>query len=682
MEIDEFLQDLRQDIIVRADATENFTDEAFAEVITEYLIEAGSIEEFVPCKFIHRGMRIDGYALNWDEALLELFVVDVRHGDTAERMSKAEMEQVFHRAEAFFEKSCLAKFVEQMEAAHPAYGLARTILEESHQIRRVRFYLLTNAVLTGTVRELPPRTENQREWSYRVWDLERLSRTVGTGELEEIHVDFRKLFGNPLVCLPADDGKGDVRCYLTVIPGAWLSNIYDQYGGRLLEQNVRTFLQARGKVNKGIRRTILEEPRRFFPYNNGISATAEEVAEERHGGVTYVNALKNLQIVNGGQTTASIFNAVKKEKGAPVDQISVQMKLSVVQPEIASELVPKISRFANSQNRISDSDFFSNHPFHVVMENVSRRLAAPAKAGSQVLTHWFYERAKGQYANAMAYLSPAKKREFQTRNPRNQVISKTDLAKYVQTFRELPHEVSLGAQKNFGKFAEYISSRWEQSENDFNELWFRRAVVEAIIFRESETLVQRAPWYAQGYRANTVTYGLALLMHRTRAAGHELDVQRLWREQSLSPVFEQEILKCCHLAQEEIIAGAARNNVINVTEWCKRKTCWDQILELRYTPSSHLIQLMKPREDDRADMRDARKEQKSISEAEAHIAVVNAGADYWKKVRTWAGKSNDVRPSDLLLLDVASAIPRKLPNERQSLRLIEIRELYEGNVRS
>lgn len=682
METKEFLHDLLQDIVVRADATENFTDDAFAEVVTEYLIDAGSIEEFVPCKFIHRGMRIDGYALNWEESLLELFIVDFRHGNAVERMAKAEMEQAFKRAETFFEKSCRASFVEQMEAAHPAYGLAKTILDASDQIKRIRFFLLTNAVLTGTVRELAPRTEGHREWSYRVWDLERLSRTVGMGEQEEIFVDFRKMFGEPLVCLPADDGEGDVRCYLAVIPGSWLAEIYDHFGGRLLEQNVRTFLQARGKVNKGIRRTILEEPRRFFPYNNGISATAEEIVDERRGGVTYVNSLKNLQIVNGGQTTASIFNALKKEKGAPIDQVTVQMKLSVVRPEIASELVPKISRFANSQNRISDSDFFSNHPFHVVMENISRRLAAPVKDGSQILTHWFYERAKGQYANATAYLSPARKREFQARNPRDQVISKTDLAKYVQTFRELPHEVSLGAQKNFGKFADYVSNRWVQNEHDFNELWFRRAVVEAIIFREAEILVQRAPWYAQGYRANIVTYGLALFIHKIRAKGHELDTQRIWREQSLSSIFQQEILKCCYMSQEEIISGAARNNVINVTEWCKRKTCWDEVQRLHYTPSSHLIQSMKQKDDERLDTLDARKEQKCLSEAEAHIAVVNAGADYWKKVRAWAGNSADIRPSDLLMLDVASAMPRRLPNEKHSIRLVEIRELYEGKAKT
>lgn len=678
MDIEEFFEELRQEVIVRADATENFTDGAFVEVISEFLQDSGAIEDFTPCSYVHRGIRVDGYNLNLEESLLELYVVDCRKTQQPEKMAKIEMEQAFKKVESFFEKSCLTKFVDDMETSHPAYGLVRTIHDESTRISRVRYYLLTNARLTSTIKELLPRTESHREWSYRVWDLDRLQRTLGTGEPEEIIIDFKEMFGRPLVCLPAGDGGGEILSFLTVIPGDWLAQIYDTYGGRLLEQNVRTFLQARGKVNKGIRRTILEEPQRFFPYNNGISATAESITERREGGVSYVTELKNLQIVNGGQTTASIFNVMKKDRAAQVGDVSVQMKLSIVAPEIASEIVPKISRFANSQNKVSDSDFFSNHPFHVVVEKLSRDISAPAKAGSQILTHWFYERAKGQYANATLYLSPARKREFLLRSPRNQVISKTDLAKYVQTFRCLPHEVSLGAQKNFAKFADYISNEWEHRQNDFNELWFRRAIVEAVIFRTAEKLVLAAPWYAQGYRAQIVTYGIALLMNKVRSKGYELEVQRLWRDQTISDVFQHELLQCCKLAQDAMIEGAARNSIINVTEWCKRKACWDDILKIEYEPSSALLQTFKSREDVKEDVVDARKERKGISEAEAYITVVNAGGDFWQKVRDWALANNEIPPSDLKLLDNASQIPRKLPREKECSRLMEIKELFES----
>lgn len=682
MDIESFYLELEQDVLIRADSSENYTEVAFAEVVGEYLSDAGVIEDFVPCRYIHRhlGLRVDGYAFNWEEGLLELFVVECRRSSAPEQMTKAEMNQSFKKAEGFFRKSCLPSFVEQMEVSHPGYGIARTILEQGSNILHVRFYLLTNSILTSSVKELPMVIENGREWSYRIWDLARLAGTIGTGKPEEIMVDFNAMFGRAMVCLPADNGDGDVKSYLAVVPGHWLAQIYDQYGSRLLEQNVRTFLQVRGKTNKGIRKTLVEEPRRFFPYNNGISATAEEIVEERHGGVAYIHVLRNLQIVNGGQTTASIFNVFKREKSVDLSVVNVQMKLSIVPSSTGAELVPKISRYANSQNRISDSDFFSNHPFHVVIENLSRRLAAPAKGDSQVLTHWFYERAKGQYVNAAAYLSDAKKREFQSRYPKGQVFDKTDLAKYVQTFRGLPHEVSLGGQKNFAKFADYIGSSWDHGQNDFNELWFKRAVAEAIIFKKAEWLVLRAPWYAQGYRAQTVAYGIAMLVREVQARSLELDLQKVWRDQCLSDVFEEQLLEICRLAQEEIISGAAKNNLINVTEWCKRKQCWESAQRIPIPLSSAFVQILKEREDEHSEKKEARKEQASRSGAEAYINVVNAGPTFWKDVRSWAGQSIEIRPSDLTILEVACAMPRKMPSEKQVLRLLEIRTLFEdGN---
>src|SRR5690606_25821405 len=154
--------------------------------------------------------------------------------------------------------------------------------------------------------------------------------------------------------------------------------IYDLYGGRLLEQNVRTFLQATRGVNKGIRKTILEEPQMFFAYNNGISATAASANLEKIGDQVLLKRLDNLQIVNGGQTTASIFNVMKRDNAANLEKVRVQMKLSVVKEDLVDMIVPKISLYANSQNKVSDADFFSNHPFHRRIEKFSRNVWAPA----------------------------------------------------------------------------------------------------------------------------------------------------------------------------------------------------------------------------------------------------------------------------------------------------------------
>jgi hypothetical protein len=204
---------------------------------------------------------------------------------------------------------------------------------------------------------------------------------------------------------------------------------------------------------------------------------------------------------------------MKRDKSENLDKVRVQMKLSVVRSDLVNEIVPKISLYANSQNKVSDADFFSNHPFHRRIENFSRNVWAPAAEGSQQMTHWFYERARGQYANASAYMTPSKKKEFEVQNPRKQLMQKTDIAKVLVTIMCMPHVVSQGAQKNFKFFAENVTGHWGEEGAAFGEDWFKGIIGATIAFRSLERLVGGAEWYAQGYRANTVTYSIALLTH-------------------------------------------------------------------------------------------------------------------------------------------------------------------------
>ena len=230
----------------------------------------------------------------------------------------------------------------------------------------------------------------------------------------------------------------------------------------------------------------------FFAYNNGITATAEEVEIDDDGGRRcLLRRLKNFQIVNGGQTTASI-HAARRAK-VDVSRTFVQVKLSVVDHELANSIVPRISEFANSQNRVNAADFFANHPFHRRMEAFSRRIYAPSPDGTFRESKWFYERARGQYADARARLTQAQRRKFDLEHPRSQLFTKTDLAKFVNVWEQRPHEVSLGAQKNFAIFARKIGRAWKRNPNDLNEAWYREAVAKAIVFKATERLVSDQP---------------------------------------------------------------------------------------------------------------------------------------------------------------------------------------------
>jgi hypothetical protein len=669
--------ELQQEIAARAEATSAFTETAFADVVTSYLADSGAIDGFESCTYKHRGMRIDGFFFNVeDEATLDLFIVDYRGQEATETLTKTEAEQHFKRAEAFFEKSCGARFVDGMEASHPAYSLALAILEQNERIRRVRLMLLTDAALSDRVKAIPPRHEGEREWTYRIWDINSLCSLLNTGEPEEIVVDFQEMFGRPLACLPANQGTEAVTSYLAVIPGAWLSAIYDQYGGRLLEKNVRTFLQTRGKVNKGIQKTILEDPDMFFAFNNGISATAAEATVDVTKGIGHISRLRRLQIVNGGQTTASIFNVTKRFKDARLDGIFVQMKLSVIGEQLVDEVVPKISEYANTQNRISDADLFSNHPFHIRLEGIASRVLAPAVGGSQLQTHWFYERARGQYLNQQTYLTRAKKAEFQLRNPRGQVITKTDLAKVINTFERKPDVVSKGAQKNFAEFATFVGGRdaWKTKQESINDTWYKDAVAKTIIFHTAEKIVQEAPWYSQGYRANVVTYTIALIVESHALARREINYERIWQRQAIGDGLRSEISRVGEKVLELIVITASQNGVSNVTEWCKRQACWTGLkaaVKVNLLPDSELVSA-----EEAADSRRAGKSERKITnEAEAQIHVVGRTAAYWKRMLDWGENTLVATPTDLEFLRLASQLSsRKVPTGPQSLRLIQIEE--------
>jgi hypothetical protein len=246
--------------------------------------------------------------------------------------------------------------------------------------------------------------------------------------------------------------------------------MYEEFGPRLLEYNVRAFLQAAGKVNRGIRDTLKGEPHHFMAYNNGISLTVDGLTSELGDDGLKITAFRGLQIVNGGQTTASIHRARKRDR-LDLSRVHVAAKITRLPPESVEEMVPKISRFANTQNVIQEADFSSNEPFHIALERMSKTVWCP---GEQ--SRWFYERSRGQYSTAMNIegTTPARLRGFRERTPPSQRFSKTDLAKVLNSWNRLPHIVSGGAQKNFVAFMRALrdnrGATWEPDEAFFRDV--------------------------------------------------------------------------------------------------------------------------------------------------------------------------------------------------------------------
>lgn len=671
IDLAEFNQEFFQEVIASADADGQYVEDAFFELFCSYLVDAGELDtaDRVAHAPTTGGRRVDGYGGDPAQAagVLSLIISDFNHDAVVGRLTQTELNDIFKRLTNFLTKSLDAKFRNSLEETDPAFGLADLIATRWATVSKVRLFLISNRELSAKVDGREAGEIDGKIVTYSVWDIQRLYRFAASGMgREEIEIDLND-HGGPIPLLPAHLADAGYQAYLAVVPGAQLASIYDRWGARLLEQNVRVFLQARGSVNKGIRNTIDNDAEMFFAYNNGITATAEGVTTQAADGALMLSGLHNLQIVNGGQTTASIHSASRRQ--ADLSKVFVQMKLSIVPPERAIDVVPRISEYANSQNRVNAADFFANHPFHVRMEEFSRRIFAPSPDGTFRESKWYYERARGQYQDARGLLTVAQRRKFDLEYPKAQLISKTDLAKYLNLWREAPDTVSKGAQKNFAAFAAAIGREWTKQADDFNEEFYRQSVAKGIIFKATETLVTEQPWYQGGYRANVVAYAIAKLAHDVEAKGLAVDFDRIWKTQAVSEPMKQALVIASEQAHE--VLTSPPSGISNVTEWAKQQACWSRVKALTIDwPAEWTAELI-GKDEQKAIKRSAMKDQKMLNGIEAQSAVVTAGQAFWSQIADWGRKKKLLTPTEAGILAVAASMPDRIPTERQSMKAVE-----------
>ena len=624
-----------QDVIARADAAEDgaLRAEAFAELMFEHLVDAGEIDDGIPCAVEGRGIRCSGYFLSEDNDRLDLFLAIPQLDGTASTVLKADIDAAFRRLGTYLDKALTGLHKEREEALR-GYDMTRAIWEARGDLSHVRLFVITDG-LAG-IDQIESRMVSSIEVSSHLWDLRRLHRAVSSGSNREpIHVDFPKL-GGAVRCIVATPPGGGYRCLMTMLPGSLLVEMYRQHGPRLLERNVRSFLQLKGKVNQGIRKTIIDEPQMFLAFNNGLSVTASGLRIEDHGdGTADLIAADDFQIVNGGQTTGSIFRAWRKDK-ADASLLQVPVKITeILSDGDIEDIAPRISQSANNQNKVNMADFSSNHPFHRKMQELSRSIWAPPIRGMQRQSRWFYERARGQYHDALAEnTTEAERRKWELIHPRNQLVTKTDLAKYEHSWSQLPHIVSRGGQKCYLDFMDALDQRGTYEPD---EPYFERAIARAILFRQTEKIVSRQKF--GGYRANIVTYSLAWLSHHT---AKRIDLEAIWSSQELPPALAAflEVLSVHAHAHVTTPPGGQ-----NVTEWCKKEACWDAFRE-RAIPIPEDVEagLVSRDPAHTTGSGSVLEEQISVAESEQVDRVAAVPAQTWFDLAAWAKDTQTLQP--------------------------------------
>ena len=685
-EIIEFRTALLDEVALNAEVNNELSYTSFVNVFIEYLSDAGFISDFTyanyrrPYKAGRRNVRIDGYSENLFEETVTLVIADFYNGKEPVTLIRTDALQTLKECTAFIEDSFRGTLRLEIDKSDPAYYLS-LLLFKSHEkaaIRKIKVLLISDKIRSSGAKIIDPEIIDNVSVEFAIWTIDRLYENIrNEGETREYYLSD---YGSePIKCLYID--AGDYPSYMCAMPGTLLANLYEKHDTELLEGNIRSFLSTKVAVNSGIRKTIVNEPSRFFIYNNGISATASSVLTNEENGQLFLKGLIDFQIVNGGQTTASLYNARYKDK-ADLSSIYVPMKLTVVEKEKSKEVIPLIAEFANTQNRVAAADFFSNHEFCQKMERFSRHCRVAPSGGAQYDTFWFFERAKGQYTQAQIGKTPTQIKEFKLKYPKNQLFTKTDLAKYRNSWAGMPDTVSKGAQTNFQKFAEEIKKTYDEKANEYNEKYFKETVALGLLFHATESLVSAQDWYQQGYRAQIVTYSIALLskLLSKQYPNYTLDFQRIWRDQKIHSVILDEMTNISSYVNTSI--NDPNRETINVTQWCKRSECWKRMqANCTYVLNNNILDWCISRDDELAERASARRELRQDNDIAAELEVFNYGAENWKRAHLFARERNIILLSkESSALKYAEQIPKTIPTTAQAKVLLNLRErlLNEG----
>ena len=586
MELAEFLLQTRADVKEQiADRMSvpggeyPYEETVFTEIVMEHMANIGMTFEPEPCHYErtigNAKLRLGGYAVSEDADQLDLFVSLYGGVETVTPIAGRETKTAAEQCLRFLRGCAEGRLASTMDRSDDAFSVAHTIHETYSSLDQIRIYVLTDR--QAKAKNFRTREVQGRTVKLEVMDIERLWRHWSEGKpRDELMVDFQEVSGNALPCVYVQGEMADYDYALTAIPGPALHFMYEKYGARLLEANVRSFLSVAGKVNRGIRETLRANPERFMAYNNGIVIVVDEMHLSRTAdGSPGVSWLKGMQIVNGGQTTASIYFSKKKTPEIDLGRVRIPAKiirLRMDDPVGEEGLISDIAKYANSQNSVRLSDFSANKPFHIDVERLSLTVYCPDGVG-----RWFYERAAGSYKTMLARegTTPAKLKKLKLDIPFARKITKTDLAKFLNAWDCSPHLVSLGAQKNFEHFMNGLIDADGQQTQVLDVAAYKQMIAKAIIFKVTQKLIR--PMFS-AFQANVAAYTVSVL---SRKIGDRLDLDRVWQEQIISERLREQVQVWAREVNDTLHASA---NGRMISEWARKAECWDAVLAGRLSP--------------------------------------------------------------------------------------------------
>lgn len=693
MEINEYRIEFLNTIRNEANLDGNDVDDQFVNSALAQLEEMGELIDPYPFSCEMRGtnnrlLAFDAYGYDDADSSIVLLISDFQNTVEKTTLTNTRIDELHNKMRYFIEEAYHGNIRRYCDDSDPVIDIAKEFKKRigintlNTEVLKFKFFIITNSVLSTQVKSLIKENLLDRPVELNLWTLERFFQAKLSNTFESIQINCMDYGVSGIQCLKANLGESNAYdSYMAIVPGKFLADLYLKHGSRLLEGNVRAFLSVRGKVNKKIRETIIgKHPENFFTYNNGISVVAHSIVLSPDK--SKIISFNDFQIINGGQTTASLASAlVKKEAGAEnFEKIYVPMKLTVLNVDNdmteeeeahSNEIIQQISKSANCQNPVSDADFFSNDPFHVIMETLSLKHMAPPVNGSPHQTIWYYERSKGRWEQEQMKMTDGQRAKYQARSPKHQVVKKEKLAKCLNAVYMNPHTVCEGSANNMKAFANTIESIYEQSKDNINEVFFKRAIGAVILFDTADRIVNKAPWYPRGgNKAQIVPYTIAKIIHSI-PKGYELDWRTIWQKQMLYPALVHQI----EIVAEQTHRYLCDSEGVIVREYAKKAGTWKKFRD-NYTISltddfiATLININESKEDARA----AAKARRFNSDIELEVEVFNKGYAYWMNFNKDLEKEKLLSPGDRdFVKSIASYVSRgSLPTKAQIKRLLKV----------
>lgn len=645
--------------LVYSDGDGSSFEDKFTEYCIEVLESIGKTDGARVLSFIHPNSKggidwkINGYCLKdsyKDDSnksyfeTLELFITYYNADDYDYNILSTEFTKTLNQIKRFL-NGAIKRHIDYIDSSNDELiELLKIIGKQNHLFDRVNVYLLMNGNSKQPENKIKLKgIDEDLSINLHVWDINRFFRINETNSNREpIEINFVDFLGDNqqgVQCLKVPSIDELYDCYLAIIPGYVLANLYKEFSNELLESNVRAFLGQAGKFNKGIRDTIREKPQMFLPYNNGITATANEVETKVINNQLFVTKLNDFQIVNGGQTTASLYHTQKKYKDADLSSISVQMKLTVIKDIDKKNIeVPNIARYANSQNKVTELDLSSNNPYFVKIESLSRKkyVANPENKNQSVL--WYFERVKGQYREAINKLTPSMQKKFKEQNPTKQKFVKSDIAKYMNLWEQKPYMVSRGSQKNFIDFTKSINELVEKNKMP-GENFYKKFIANAIIFKTVDKLFGRKNVDAIGDTnlksfsvAYTVSYYHFLTNNRT-------DLWKIYTEQRLKDSFVEMFRELLVFVYNHLTKNAV-NTLIS--EYAKKELSWKRLQEEKYNLDKNVLEEYLITQEE-ANLR-AKEKEVDENDTENNLFVISEikknGIQFWDGLKKYVDKNS------------------------------------------